>query len=346
MFVPFPKIQQFRNAIREVTARAHWSGTDDLGEPIFDRSLSAPTLKYRGTVKLHGTNSGFVREADGTVTFQSRTRVLTKDNDNYGFARYMEDEVGTSALNAFVQDHVMHYEDEHVVVFGEWCGKGIQKKVAIAELDKMFVIFAIRVGNGENWRWVNMETNPPSMPEYRIFNIMDFPYYRLTIDFNNPQMSQNDMVELVKNVENECPVGAYFDVHGIGEGIVWTCWDDGWNTSKIWYKTKGEKHSVTKVKTIAAVDTEKMATVKEFVDSVVTENRLEQGLDFLRENNKPIDRCSTADYLRWVANDVLNEEADTMEDSGITKKDVGKPVSTKARKWFFDYIDNNLGILG
>ncbi len=42
----FPSIEQFRHAVRAVRDRASFNGT-----PV-------PTLRFRGTVKLHGTNAG------------------------------------------------------------------------------------------------------------------------------------------------------------------------------------------------------------------------------------------------------------------------------------------------
>ena len=34
---------------------------------------------------------------------------------------------------------------DYVTVFGEWCGKGIQKGVAINQLEKMFIIFELKL---------------------------------------------------------------------------------------------------------------------------------------------------------------------------------------------------------
>jgi len=338
----FPKIRQFRTAIREIAHRAQFVGVDDDGELIMNRNAELPVLKFRGTVKLHGCNAGIVRHPDGMITFQSRTRRLTPVGDTFGFAKYMEEEVGNNALTDFFMTNIRHEEDDVVCVYGEWCGRKVQKNVAISTLDKMFVIFAIRVGNEENgWRWLDMKKNPIEMPDHRIFNIMNFPHYELEIDFNKPHEAQAEMVRLVEQVEARCPVGHAMGSDGVGEGIVWSCWEDGWNNSRFFFKTKGAKHSASKVKVLAAVDIEKAKSVADFVDYAVTENRLQQGLDFLRENEKPLDRCSTPDYLRWVANDVLSEEEDTMEASGLTKKDIGKAVSTKARKWFFGYLDEH-----
>jgi len=109
--------------------------------------------------------------------------------------------------------------------------------------------------------------------------------------------------------------------------------------SDYWFKVKGEKHSVTHVKTLVEVDLQKMATVSDFAKAVCTTARLEQGLEHLKENNIALDRKSTGDYLRWLMNDVIKEELDRMKESNLEPKDIGKEVSTKARAWFFEQVD-------
>jgi hypothetical protein len=59
----------------------------------------------------------------------------------------------------------------------------------------------------------------------------------------------------------------------------------------------------------------------------------------LKETNRAIDVKSTGDFVRWVYNDILKEETDTIVESGLEPKDVGSAVSNKARKWYFDYLD-------
>ena len=51
---PFPKIGQFRQVVKEVINRASYFGKDENGDPIFDPSIAPPTIKFKGTVKLHG----------------------------------------------------------------------------------------------------------------------------------------------------------------------------------------------------------------------------------------------------------------------------------------------------
>lgn len=50
----FPKIDQFRQVIREVRSRTEFAGLDENGEPIMERGKPLPKIQYRGTVKLHG----------------------------------------------------------------------------------------------------------------------------------------------------------------------------------------------------------------------------------------------------------------------------------------------------
>ncbi len=96
-------------------------------------------------------------------------------------------------------------------------------------------------------------------------------------------------------------------------------------------------HGKSKVK-LASVDAEKVASVSEFVESVVTESRLNQGVEYLREQHLPLDQTSTGAFLKWIVNDVMKEEADTMEASLLTAKDVNGHISKKAREWFFAQI--------
>ena len=125
-------------------------------------------------------------------------------------------------------------------------------------------------------------------------------------------------------------------VEGIGEGIVWTPTDSEWSNSRYRFKTKGEKHSESKVTKLADVDVEKVATINELVSKVVEEGRLIQAWNWLKENNKEQTEKSTGDFIRWVNNDIAKEESDLIAASGLNAKDISGAVSTAARKWFFN----------
>lgn len=101
---------------------------------------------------------------------------------------------------------------------------------------------------------------------------------------------------------------------------------------------KGDEHQVTRVKEKAAIAPEKQASLAEFVDNVVTKQRLEQGINqVFTSQNKVAKLADTGAFLRWVRGDVLKEERDTLEASQLKEEDAGKAVEDAARKWFKTY---------
>lgn len=356
--IKFPSIDQFRNAIRNVKYRATWVGKDEDGDNIYDGSRPIPTLKYRGTVKLHGTNAGIVYDfEDQTFEYQSRERILSLTQDNAGFMLYMK--AREVALVELVDQFVdgCAPEDfmlEKIVIFGEWCGQSIQKGVAVSELPKMFVIFGVKFigidgpSGQETARWADlrdMDVDLGSVKEDRIFNIMNFPSWEIDIDFNRPEYAQQRMVEITEEVERECPVGKAFGVSGVGEGVVWQCIEEGWTSSDYWFKVKGEKHSASKVKTLAPVDIEAVKAAQDFVAYAVTESRLEQGLDNLvREQQKPFEMASVGDFLRWVVNDVIKEETDTIVANQLNPKKLNGEIAKVARNWYINKLNSSASI--
>ena len=337
--IKFPSIEQFRTVIRHVKTHAQYAGKDANGDVIIDQSRPIPTLKFRGTVKLHGTNAGIVYDiATDSFTYQSRERELSLTSDNAGFmlAQMKHENVWRDVVHQATREIAPYGKPAKVAIFGEWCGQGIQRGVALTELPKMFVMFAVKVVfEDETTEWLPIGEFYLHLPEDKLFNIDTFPTYEIEVDFNHPELAQNKMIEITEEVEKECPVGKYFGVSGIGEGVVWTCVSDGWADSGTWFKVKGEKHSVSKVRTLAAVDVEAVASLKAFVDATVTEARLEQGLDNLvREQLKPFEMKSMGDFLRWVYNDVIKEEQDTIVANGIDPKKLGGAIANVARPWY------------
>lgn len=81
------------------------------------------------TEKLDGTNAQvFVRD-DGLLLFGSRTRWITPDADNYGFARW-----GTEHADELRKLGPGRH-------FGEWWGKGIQR--GYGQTEKRFSLFNV-----------------------------------------------------------------------------------------------------------------------------------------------------------------------------------------------------------
>ena len=318
----FPSIDQFRSIVRTVKVQHDYQGKDENGEAIYQHLSNYPTLKFQGTIKLHGTNAAVVKYSDGRLEFQSRERVLSLEQDNANFMMAM------MPKNLDFLFSGLEFND-YCAVYGEWCGGNIQKGVALNGLPKMFVIFGIKVDD----EWVDL----PSWKydnENGIYNILQFPTYEVDIDFNNPELIQNKLIEDTLAVEEECPVGKFFGVSGIGEGIVYKCVTN----PDLIFKSKGEKHSVSKVKTLNAVDVESLAGIQEFVDSVVTENRLEQGVNYLKEMSIEVNPKNTGEFLRWVVTDVLKEETDTIVVNQFDMKKVKNAIVNKARVYFLNIL--------
>lgn len=345
----FPEIGALRNVIKEVEYRVRYMGEDEDGNPIFDGSRVLPTLKYRGSVKLHGTNAGVIiiysSETGKYETYtQSRERIITPLDDNAGFASFIHSKDFNQLLQFLPSiSKYTDVENPTIRIYGEWCGGSIQKGVALNQLEKMYVIFAIKIDK----IWISdSDLKNVKFSDMGIYNILDYPTFEIEIDFNDPRLAAEKMGDLVDNVEKECPVGKAFGVSGIGEGIVWICVEEGWRESRFWFKTKGEKHSDTKrdKKDRVPVDTAKIQKIGELVEFLVTEHRLSKGIDYLNEHQHEVTRKSTGPFVKWVYDDVMKEELDTVISNGFEPKDISQYISTKARNWFFKYVDELIGL--
>lgn len=338
--IPFPSINQFRHVVGQVKRKAAFMGLDAAGEPILNPAAAYPTLGFIGTVKLHGTNAAIVFRPEG-VSFQSRERVLTSEEDNAGFYNHMIQfpaelgEMQRAICDAAGMDPLSI--DYNIAVYGEWCGGNIQKGVAITGLPKMFVVFAIKI-DGE---WFTDAVMGLRSEVASIYDINQFPKYFYPINFETPEKAQNHLAELTAQIEAACPVGSHFGQPGIGEGIVWRCIEDP--SSELWFKVKGEKHSASKVKTLASVDVDAVESMRAFVDQTVTEARLEQGLqNLVNEQLKPFDMTSMGDFIRWVHGDVVKEESDVIEASGFEIKKLGGPLAQAAKRWYVQRMNSSL----
>lgn len=316
--IKFGSIGQFRNFIKTM------------------QYLGWRKINLIGTVKIHGTNSSVGLDLkDNSLFYQSRNRVLSLDDDNYDFAKYIEDNK-SEFLKIFdeIKNKINTEKYDSIIIYGELAGKGIQNKVAVSQIDRFFAPFSIVGVNKDTVDELDVKLSINE--SIRFYPIETFGVYNVQLDLDNVHLAQQEIKDLTISVENECPVGKYFGVSGTGEGIVFT--DE---TKQYSFKSKGEKHSVSKVKVIADVDIEKINKIKDFVDYSVTENRLNQGIEYLKEMNKELDISNMGDFLRWLANDVLKEEQDVITENGLDNdlKAIMKSVSSKGRKWFMDKIN-------
>src|SRR3989304_5339173 len=147
--ISYPEIGQFRTIITNINRMVNFTGLDDKGEAIYDPSIPKPTLKFKGSVKLHGTNAGVSYNSQDGIWVQSRENIITPQQDNAGFAFFVESrkEVFLDMMRTVQMNNKIFIEDESLTIsiFGEWAGKGIQKGMGITNLEKSFFIFGVKI---------------------------------------------------------------------------------------------------------------------------------------------------------------------------------------------------------
>lgn len=290
-----------------------------------------PVVKYKAKVKLDGTNGGVQVLNDGRVVAQSHSRLLI-GVENYGFAAWVKENE-----NYFRQIPSYVPTDTHVVVFGEWCGQGIQKRCSISQLDqKIFAVFALKF----NYLYVfDPDDIRKCLPAHdQIYVIPWVKDFEVDLDYGalaEKLQEQADAVnKLVADVEQCDPwVKDQFGIEGLGEGVVMYPVNlEPHEAVDYMFKAKGEAHQVVRTKKSAQVTPEAAKGLKAFVELVVTPARLEQGVQEACDGEFVVQKIGP--FLKWFAADVQKECQDEMKAAGLTWKSVGKAVSGAARDWY------------
>lgn len=296
-------------------------------------------------IVVHNSNAGVrYNVLDDSVTPQKRTSDLGGNAGHFGFVEHVK------AYEDFYRERLgdicKKYGTDSVVVFGEWCGEGVQKSVAVSELSKRFVVFEVLDAKMEKYLDAEVALQSFRDKDKNIFNIRDYPTFIITVDTRWPEIVVEKINKLVDEVEKCCPVSKAMLLEEkpekceeregyLGEGIVFTS-EDG----LVCWKAKGEKHSKGGGKR-ATVDPIKAQNVKEFVDKVVTEDRLQQCYDTIASDHGGV--CTMkqiGDLMRWIFNDIMDEEGDALAHNNLSKKDVSGAIANTARPWFINKINS------
>ena len=317
--VPWGSIELLHNLVATL---GHLNG---LGQPF-------PVVEYRAKVKLHGTNCAVQITGSGVIA-QSRTALLSPDADYKGFAVWV----------AAQRDYFARLPSG-LVVFGEWCGPGIEKGMAISQArTKLFAVFAVRRDDGiiihepEQIRALLPAANAPEQ-----LHVLTWEGDPITIKFGDRadlERAASVLNTRVAEVEREDPwVKRALGISGLGEGLVfYPVSVDGAapaseRLEQLMFKAKGEKHRTAGTKTAVQVDPSVVASVAEFVALMVTDARLRQGLTEACGGAR--DPKITRQFLEWVATDVRKESSAELAASGLSWSDVDKAVQARAREWF------------
>lgn len=347
--VGWPSIGQFRQTVLNVTHNTCYVGQDSDGNAKFNPNAQLPTLQFEGTVKLHGTNASLCLNLNtDEIWCQSREDIITPGADNAGFATAMHPHLetvrGMLAALPSKMGVVLDADTEFTTacIFGEWCGKGINKTVAVAQLPKMFVVFSVALATEAGHKvYASKEVLQQVVSEIGPLTgfkcIYDFPTYSISINFKDAHEASDILTDIALAIEHECPVGKAFGVSGIGEGAVWKCVTPGWENSGFWFKVKGKKHAPpSKSKSLAPVDVERIQNIKELAARLTPEFRLEQMFTtvFNTLNGGLPDVTKLGDYIRAVLADILKEEMDVIAASGFVVKEFSSAVSANCVRYF------------
>lgn len=302
------------------------------------REQRPPRLRYRAKVKLDGTNSGVQIWPDGRVVAQSRSQAIDPQNDNMGFAVWVHGQ--GSYFGQLAGAHVL-------VVYGEWCGKGIQKRTAISKIDrKIFVVFAAQIGDGER-EPARVEVEPERLrallPEHADVFVLPWLAQEFDVDFSHDARLEQEAArisDLVSEIEHGDPwVRETFRVDGIGEGIVLYPMLEGaagpvdrTSLSELLFKAKGEKHQTVRQKRAAQIAPEVAQSIDDFARLVLAEARLEQGLTEACQGKAAMPQLGA--FLKWMSLDIQKECEDELRAAGLTWPQVVKAVQRDAKAWF------------
>jgi hypothetical protein len=302
----------------------------------YDISVDETNNFFANGILVHNSNAGVANTKEDGLWVQSRSNIITVENDNAGFARYVED--NKQAFEELLE-HVRYVNtginpNDAVYIFGEWAGGNIQKGVAISQIEKSLFIFDVKVVPEDGTEPYHLDSSYLRDTDHRIYNIEDFICYEIDIDFNRPDLVQNELSEITIAIEDLCPVAKHFGFEGIGEGVVWCATVNGHDYR---FKVKGELHAgKSKVKTLKPVDVEKMNLIHKIAHQVTPIWRLNQFFNLVTKNGDDIDRKYIGDFIRSVIKDVRDEDFDIIEESGVNEKELNPKISKIAKDYFFE----------
>jgi len=327
--VKFQKIGGLHNVVKTVDYLAEIEGE------------YPEAMDYRAKVKLHGANMAIRINPDGTLTPQSRNQDI--DSGGYQFPSFINE--SDDYLRALARP------DRQLVIFGEWAGPGIQRKVSVCKIDyKAFFIFALleRSEIGEIFTFEpdaidSVLTKSAKLPD-RFFVI---PWFNkpIRLDFEDKPRLREQSEKFNEDVAaiDRCDpyIKETFAIEGPGEGLVYfplTKTLPG-DFGTFAFKVKGERHSQgSGGEKKARTQTPVAENVLVFVDMMVTPARVLQGATELFGDG-PYEKKGLGPLIKWVLGDVQNEGRDELEVSDLDWKDVAKNIPQKVREHYFAEIE-------
>ncbi|KAL1593324.1 hypothetical protein SLS60_010932 [Paraconiothyrium brasiliense] len=316
-----------------------------LCNPDFpEQGLTLEPIPIVGTVKLHGTHADILIDSDNNITLQSRNNaVLLEIADNLGFAKAMSKKQST--ILKLRDQFLARWKELNpnktlstelpITIAGEWIGEKIQKGVAISKLSRRLVIISAKI----NGAWVtDSDYADIEAPEDDIYNISRAGTYHSILYPEEPQKTIDELEPLADTIAAQCPFAESFGIIGEGEGLVWKL-VSYMSDSDLWFKTKGGrfKPTYTPAPKKPPVDqAEKRKAAKALAESWCSEQRLEQGWDYLREKGIDQNMKGIGAFLKWVQVDILTEEKRYVAEHKVDVELLRKEIIGRAKPWYLE----------
>lgn len=248
-----------------------------------------------------------------SIQAQTRTTIVT--SGAFGFPDYVRKN------KTFFESIRKNMRCQQMVIYGEWCGRGVQNSVALTLLkEKIFCIFAVLICNPDSEHFVVEPDEIRALVECYArlpSNTYILPWFadsrlpeNCRVNLKNPRETEAFLEvanALVTEIDYCDPwVESEFGVRGPGEGLVWypvssllrltaeLIESDG-------FKTKGDAHMVQKLSTPAQLALPTYNSPQHFVECFCTAPRMEQALTSLEA---PITRSK---FVEWLRDDVHKE---------------------------------------
>lgn len=301
--------------------------------------INQDKITLKGTTKINGTNVSIVFNDE--VKLQGRNFLLTKENDSYNFIEFMTKEK-INWLRIQLKKYTSKYNT--VIVYGEYAGDKIGEKVTTSYFEMFFAPFCIRLIDEK--KKIDKIIIPEELllwnNKYRIFGNFK-PDFEIEVNIKeNLNWLKEKVLEYTSIYKNTClfckklGLSDKIDLNiKCGEGIVWHY---ELNNEICFFKSKIEKFQSKAQKANLEKNLKLLQELDFIKDNLITESRMEQGLEYLKELSLRKTMSNIKIFINWVIEDCLREDKIFIENNNLSLKNVKKVVGNSASEWYQKYI--------
>lgn len=231
-----------------------------------------------------------------------------------------------------------------VIIYGEYAGEKIGEKVTTSYFEMFFAPFCLRLIDEK--KKIDKIIIPEELllwnNEYRIFSNFK-PDFEIEVNIKeNLNWLKEKVLEYTSIYKNTClfckklGLSDKIDLNiKCGEGIVWHY---ELNNEIYFFKSKIEKFQSKAQKANLEKNLKLLQELDFIKDNLITESRMKQGLEYLKELSLRETMSNIKVFINWVIEDCLREDKIFIENNNLSLKNVKKVVGNSASEWYQKYI--------